>query len=179
MVEEVTVVRHGYDGAFVLLQMLLQPFYALCVQMVGRLVQEQDVGFLKQDSAQCHTATLSSGEVFHQGIVLGAVQGVHRPLQLAVQIPCVVLLHEFGQLALLFYQGCHLVVAHRFAELLVQLVVFVDKVCDFFHSLHDDFFHGFVFVQAWLLFQVSDGVTGGEMHLAFMGFVQSGYYLQQ
>ena len=46
MVEEVTVVGDGDDGAFVLLQVALQPLDALGIEVVGGLVEEQDVGLL-------------------------------------------------------------------------------------------------------------------------------------
>ena len=46
MVEEVTVVGDGNDGALVLLQVALQPLDALSIEVVGGLVQEQDVGLL-------------------------------------------------------------------------------------------------------------------------------------
>ena len=50
MVKEVTVVRHSYHCAFILLQVLLQPVDALGIQMVGWLIQQKDIWFLQQQS---------------------------------------------------------------------------------------------------------------------------------
>ena len=51
VVEEVTVVGDGNDGAFVLLQVALQPLDALGIEVVGGLVKEQDVRLLQEESA--------------------------------------------------------------------------------------------------------------------------------
>ena len=48
VVEEVPVVSDGDDGAGVLLQVLLEPLHALRVQVVGGLVEEQQVRLLQQ-----------------------------------------------------------------------------------------------------------------------------------
>jgi len=46
IVEEVAVVGHGNDRSLILLQVLFQPVYRLGIQVVGRLVEQQHVGFL-------------------------------------------------------------------------------------------------------------------------------------
>ena len=63
IVKEVTVVRNGDYRSLVLLQVLLQPVDALGVEVVGRLVEEEHVGLLKEQTAQCHTAALTTREV--------------------------------------------------------------------------------------------------------------------
>ena len=100
VVEEIAVVRDGDDGTFILAQVLLQPVDALSVEMVGRLVEQQYVGFLQQQTAQRHTAALAAAEVLDGSVLVGAAQGIHGAFQPAVQIPGVVLLQQFGQLAL-------------------------------------------------------------------------------
>ena len=65
MVEEVTVVRDADNGTGILLQMLLQPVDRLGVQVVGRLIQQQYVRLLEQQSAKGHPATLASGQRIH------------------------------------------------------------------------------------------------------------------
>ena len=60
MVEEVTVVGDGDDGAFILLQVALQPLNAFSIEVVGWLVEEQDVRLLQEEPAESHTATLTS-----------------------------------------------------------------------------------------------------------------------
>ncbi len=55
--------------------------------MVGRLVQQQQVGLVEQQLAQRDAAALAAGEFCHVGIVRRAAQRVHRLVDLAVEIP--------------------------------------------------------------------------------------------
>ena len=48
------------DGAFILLQMLLQPVDTLSIEMVGGLVEEKDIRLLKQETAERYAATLTA-----------------------------------------------------------------------------------------------------------------------
>ncbi len=43
--------RHGHNGAMIFLQVALQPGHRLGVEMVGRFVHQQQIGFLKEDFA--------------------------------------------------------------------------------------------------------------------------------
>ena len=52
--------RYGNHGSLILLQMLLKPVYALSVEVVGRLVEQQHVGLLQQQSAESYTTTLTT-----------------------------------------------------------------------------------------------------------------------
>ena len=79
--------RHGDDCARVLLQVLLEPVDALGVEVVGGLVQQQDVGLLEQQAAQRHSPSLASAEGGNLLVVGRTPQGVHGPLQLIVDVP--------------------------------------------------------------------------------------------
>ncbi len=79
----------GDDRALVLLEVLLEPEHALGVEVVGGLVQQQQVGLLQQQLAQRDTAPLTAGEVGDLLIAGRAAQRVHRLLELGVQIPAV------------------------------------------------------------------------------------------
>ena len=48
LVQEESVVRYHEDGLVAAVQITFQPFYHLQVQMVGRLIQHQEVGFRNQ-----------------------------------------------------------------------------------------------------------------------------------
>ena len=52
VVQEVAVMGHDHHGAGVIVQRVLQPGDAFRVQMVGRLVQQQQVGLFQQQLAQ-------------------------------------------------------------------------------------------------------------------------------
>ncbi len=47
IVEKVSIVGDGNDGAGIALQVLFQPGYGFCIEMVGRLIEEENVGFLE------------------------------------------------------------------------------------------------------------------------------------
>ena len=68
VVEEVAVVGHGEDGAGVFVQEPLEPRDRLGVEVVGRLVEQQQVGRRQQDAAQCDPAALAAGEGRHVGV---------------------------------------------------------------------------------------------------------------
>ena len=48
LVEEVSVMGYHYHIASVLLQVCLEPFYCHCVEVVGRLVKQQDIWFFEE-----------------------------------------------------------------------------------------------------------------------------------
>ncbi len=51
IVQEITVVRNGDDRSFVFLQVLFKPAHGFGIQVVCRLVEQQNVGLLQQQSA--------------------------------------------------------------------------------------------------------------------------------
>ena len=61
VVQEVAVVRDGQHRAGVGAQELLQPQHRLGVQVVGGLVEQQQVGRLQQQLAQRHATALAAG----------------------------------------------------------------------------------------------------------------------
>ncbi|EFK95644.1 conserved hypothetical protein, partial [sediment metagenome] len=68
VVEEVAVVGHQHDGAVVLLQVVLEPGHRLGVEVIGRLVEQQQVRSLEQQPAEGHAALLASGERRHHRV---------------------------------------------------------------------------------------------------------------
>src|SRR5262249_54551447 len=64
-VEKVAIVGHEHDGALVFFQMMLQPRDRLRIEMVGRLVEEQKVGCLEQQTAERDATLLAARELRH------------------------------------------------------------------------------------------------------------------
>ena len=48
---------------FIIQKIPLQPFDMLYIQIVGRLVQKQDIGLLQQQLSQQHLGSLASGKL--------------------------------------------------------------------------------------------------------------------
>ena len=71
----------------VLLQEALEPVDALGVEVVGGLVEQQQVGVAEQQPAQGHAAALATGERGDVGVVGRAAQRVHGDLDVALEAP--------------------------------------------------------------------------------------------
>ena len=87
VVEEVAVVGDRDDGAGVVLQEPLEPLDALGVEVVGRLVEQQQVGSAEQQPAQRDAAALATRQRGDVGVVGRAAQRVHRDLDVALEAP--------------------------------------------------------------------------------------------
>ena len=62
VVEKVAIVRHGDDGARIVLEKPLEPRHRLGVEVVGGLVEQQQIGRLQQQPAQRDAAPLAAGQ---------------------------------------------------------------------------------------------------------------------
>ena len=60
VVEEVAVVGDHDHGAGIVAQMVLEPGHALRVEMVGRLVEQEDVWLGQQQTAKRHAPLLAA-----------------------------------------------------------------------------------------------------------------------
>src|SRR4051812_36778720 len=85
MVEEVAVVGDEDDVARIVDEMLLEPLHALGVEMVGRLVEQDDVGLLEQQAGERHAPLLAARKIVDPRIAGRTAEGVHRDLELVVE----------------------------------------------------------------------------------------------
>ena len=162
VIQEIPVVGHGDDRPGVIFQVLFQPGNRLCVQVVGRLVEQQDIGLFEQQAAQGDAPALAPGEDRHRGIAGWAAQGVHGELQAAVQVPGAHRIELILELGLLVDERVHLRRGEGFAELQVQLV----KAAQGFHRLLDPFLDHLAHrpggVECGFLFEVAHAVSRGK-----------------
>ena len=119
VVEEVAVVGDRDDGAGEVLQEALEPVDALCIQMIGRLIQNEDVGFGEQQATERYPAFFPAGELVRRGLGRGQTQGVHRSFDGAVEIPAVAGLDRVLHVGHLLHELVHVVgvFTHQHAEL--------------------------------------------------------------
>jgi hypothetical protein len=61
VVQEVAIVRDGHNRARVVVQVMLEPGHGLGVQVVRRLVEQEQLGRLQQQAAQGHASSFSAG----------------------------------------------------------------------------------------------------------------------
>src|SRR5258706_8177079 len=62
VVEEIAIVRHRDDRPLIPLKMMLQPRDRFGVEVVGGLVQDEDVGLLQEQSAEGDAAFFTAAE---------------------------------------------------------------------------------------------------------------------
>ena len=82
-------------------QVLFEPRRRLGVEMVGRLVEQQQVGLAQQQLAERDAALLAARKLGHVGIARRAAERVHRHLDLLLEVPEVLavdLVLELGRL---------------------------------------------------------------------------------
>ena len=155
--------RYGDDRAFILVEVLLEPVYALGIEVVGGLVEQQDVGLLQQQTAEGYAATLAAGQVCGQGIGSGQTQGGHGAFQTGVKVPGVGGVENVLQFALTGKKGIHLVlvlIIFGQTELLVYLFIFVEGIYHGLHAFTDNLDDGLAVVEGRILRQVAYGVAG-------------------
>jgi hypothetical protein len=162
VVEKVAVVGHGDDRAGVALQVVFQPGHAFGVQVVGRLVQQQDVGLLQQQAAQGHAALSRRRRAPSTGVSPGGQRRASMAISSAVQVPGVQGVELFLHFALALDQFVHLIVAHRLGELVVDLLELLEQVDRFLHALLDDLAHRLVHIDQRFLLEKARRCTPGE-----------------
>ena len=120
VVEEVAVVGHRDDGAVVVLQVPFEPRDRLRVEMVRRLVEQQQVGLAEQQAAQRDPAALATAQLRHVGVGGREPQRVHRDVELTIEIPAADVVDLVLEIRLLREELVEVGVglAHRVADLL-------------------------------------------------------------
>ncbi len=179
VVEEVAIVGHRDDRARVGRQVVLQPGHRLGVEVVGRLVEQQQVRRAQQQPAQRHAAPLAARQSGHLRVGRRQAQRVHRLFELAVELPGVGLVDAVLHLALLLEDLLHLVGRQVLAQLQVELVVAVQQVANRLHALFDVALDRLGRVELRLLVQEADLDAGRGKRLAREVRVLARHDLQQ
>ena len=78
---------HGHDRARILLQGPLQPCHRLGVEVVGGLVQEQEVGLRQEQPAEGYPPPLTARQRRHVGVAGRKPKGVHGDLEGPLKVP--------------------------------------------------------------------------------------------
>ena len=171
--------RHRDDRARVVLQEPFEPAHRLGVEVVGRFVEQQQVGRLQQQPTQRHAAPLAARKRGDVGVGRRQPQRVHRQIEAAVEIPRVGGVDPVLQPRLLFEHLVHLLGRHLLAELHVHGVVVVEQLPHLGDALFDVAAHVLGRIQHRLLRQVADGDAFAGERLAAEVVVEAGHDLQQ
>ena len=65
-IQKITIVRHQQQCQIFITQILLQPLNHIQIQVVGRLIQNQQIGHINQNPRQSHTLLLSATQHTHR-----------------------------------------------------------------------------------------------------------------
>ena len=154
VVEEVAIVGDRHDRARVLLEEALEPVDRLGIEVVGRLVEQQQVGVAEEEPGECHATLLPAGQLRDVGVVGRAAQGVHRDVDVALEVPGI----GRGDLVLegRLLGTDLLVVGVRVGPGGHDRVVLVDERLDLGHAVHDVALDVLGRIELGLLAQVAD-----------------------
>lgn len=154
------------DGALVLGEVLFEPEDALGVEVVGRLVEQQQVGLGQQQLAQRDAAALTTRKVGDGLVGRRAAQRVHRLFQLGVDVPRVGGVELLLELAHLLHQLVGVVGGHQLGDLVVAVELRLDRDA-VLHVLADRL----GLVQRGLLLQDADRRARLEQRITVVGSV--------
>src|SRR5579864_1663024 len=166
VVEEVAVVRHGDDGARILLEIALEPADRFRIEMIGRLIEQQHVGSREQQPAQSHPAFLAARERRDAGLPRRQTQRVGRDLELALELPAARGLDGVLELRLALEQRIHLLFRERFGKALADVVELLELAEGLPESFHHRDTHVLRGVELRLLRQEADADAALRARLA-------------
>jgi hypothetical protein len=161
VVEEVPVVGDRDDGALVVGEEPFEPEDRLGVEVVRRLVQQQQVGGGQQEPAERDTPPLAARQARHVALAFRQPQRVHRVIELRLELPRVapvdLVLHD----RLLGQQ--RVVVGVRLGELRRDRVEAVEQVAQLTDAVLDVLAHRLGRVELRFLLEEADRGAGREV----------------
>ncbi len=166
-------------GPLILFEVLLQPAHRLRVEVVGGLIQKQEVRLLQQGPGQGHASLFAAGEVLDGRVARGGPDGPHEDLGHPVQLPAIAGLDLVQKPALLGDQAIHLVGILDLAEALRDLLVTRQQGHDVGGSLAHVLQDRQVGIQLRFLGDVPDGDAGGGLGMTLEVAVFGGHDPQE
>ena len=168
---------HGHHGPWIVLQGSFEPGHRFGIEVVGGLVEEQQVGARQEEAAERHPAPFTAGEGGDVGVGRREPQGVHGDLQLAVEIPCAGGVDAVLELSLFGEQLVE--VGVRLSHGRAHLVEADQETLDLGHPVGDVAGHVLVRVELRLLWQKPDREPGREAGFAGEAVIGPSHDLQQ
>ena len=154
VVEEVPVVRDRDDGALVVGEEALEPEDGLGVEVVRRLVEQQQIGCAQQEPAERNASALTARQRRHVAVAFRQPQRVHRVVELRLELPRAAAVDLVLHLRLLGEQRVE--VGVRLGELRGDLVEAVEQVAHLAHAVLDVLAHRLGGIELGLLLEQAD-----------------------
>ena len=159
-----------HHGALVVLEEALEPGDRLGVEVVRRLVEEQQVGRGEEQPAERDPAALAAGERRHVAVALGQAQRVHGPVELGLEAPRVVAVDLLLHRRLLGEQRVEVGVG--LGEGCRDGVEAVEQVAQLADAVLDVAAHVLGRVELGLLLEEADGGAGMQLGDAGRGLLE-------
>jgi hypothetical protein len=156
------------DVARIVDEMLFQPLHAFGVEMVGRLVQQQDFRLFEEQAAQRDAAAFTAGKIVHAPVAGRATQRLHRDFELVVERPAVDRVDLLLQVAHFGEERIEIGILGRIAHDRRDFVEAIDEVGDLAHPVHDVFLDCLFRVELRLLREIADADALGRPRLALI-----------
>ena len=169
----------GDDRALVALQVQLEPLHGVRVEVVRRLVQQQDVGLHQEQPRERDAAALAAGEAVDRGVPGRAAQRLHRHLDAGVEVPAAAVVEDLLELGLAGEDGGLRPGVVGLAHLHEGAVVLLEQGAHRRGGLRDAGLDGLAGAEVGLLGQVAEGVAGNAGDLAVILGVHPGDDAQQ
>ena len=160
VIQKISVMRNRDDRSRIALQVMFQPRHRLGVEVIGRLVEQKNVGFLQEQPAQRNAATFAAGQYLHRRVRRRAAQRIHRHLQPRIEIPGVLMVELLLHLSLALEQIVHVVVGHLFSKLRIDLFKLFQQTDRLLHGFFNNLAHRARVVDQRFLLQISDCEAG-------------------
>mmetsp|Transcript_57913 Transcript_57913/g.169309 ORF Transcript_57913/g.169309 Transcript_57913/m.169309 type:complete len:285 (+) Transcript_57913:1262-2116(+) len=113
IIKEITVMGDGHHSALELPEEPLQPCHTLRIEMVRGLVEQKDVRIGEEQAADGHAPPLTAAQRRDLCISRRAAEGLHGPVQLAVELPAIAGIDARLQLVHLLEQRVHVCIRVR------------------------------------------------------------------
>ena len=163
--------------ASIVLQVVFEPLHRFRIQVVGRLVQQQDRGLLDQQAGERHAALLAARQVLDRPVAGRAAQGLHRHFELVVERPAVNCVDLVLQLA--HFRAERVEIGVRLAHQRANFVEARDQIGGFLGALAHVFEHGLGRIELGLLLEIADGDVLARPGLAGVVLVDPGHDLDE
>ena len=167
----------GDDRAVVLVEEALEPVDRLGVEVVRRLVEQQQVRMLEEEPREGDAAPLAAAERGHVLVVRRTAERVHRDVDVALQVPGIGGVDPVLERRLL--GADRLVVGVGVGPLGHDGVVLVDEVLDGADAVEDVALDVLRRVELRLLVEVADRESGRQPRVAGEPVVEAGHDPQQ
>ena len=144
--------------------MLLEPINTVGIEMIRRLVEQENRRLLQQQPRERHAAPFTAGKMIDDGVAGRTTQRIHRHVHLRRDIPSAERVDLFLQLRLFVGDGILRRIVGRFGELVPTRIVGRREIREMLHALFDAGPHRGPGGEGRLLLQKAHRITRFKMH---------------